>query len=352
MKAAILTDTHVGIRNNSDIFIDYQRRFYEEVFFPYCVENDINEIIHLGDYYDNRKSVNLKALNANRLCFLEKLREYGMHMTIIPGNHDVYWRNTNELCSLNELMGHYLSEVTIVDTAQDYQLGDMTIGLIPWITESNWEHTKHYIEKTSCTIVGAHLELAGFEMQRGVECHGGMEADLFSKFDLVLTGHFHTCSHKANIRYLGSSMEFFWSDAHDDKFFHVLDTTTQQIEAIRNPLTLFARIGYDDTKYDYDKADLTGFDDIFVKITVRRKTDMEMFNRLIDRLQQRNLHDLKIIEDQTAIAANSIDQQIDVKDTDEIIQMYINSMDTDLDRNRLTRMLYDLKQEAYQLQVV
>jgi len=70
MKLAILSDTHCGIRNSSDIFMEYQERFYEEVFFPYMLENDIKQILHLGDYYDNRKTVNFKALHRNRRSFL------------------------------------------------------------------------------------------------------------------------------------------------------------------------------------------------------------------------------------------------------------------------------------------
>ena len=72
MKIAILNDTHCGCRNSSDIFMQYQERFYGEVFFPYLLENDITQILHLGDYYDNRKTVNLKALSHNRQIFLDK----------------------------------------------------------------------------------------------------------------------------------------------------------------------------------------------------------------------------------------------------------------------------------------
>ena len=35
-------------------------------------------------------------------------------MDIIPGNHDTYFKNTNELNSLKELLGHYMNEVHIV----------------------------------------------------------------------------------------------------------------------------------------------------------------------------------------------------------------------------------------------
>ena len=105
MKIALLNDTHCGVRNSSQIFIDFQERFYKEVFFPFCKDNDIKKIIHLGDYYDHRKFVNFKALNANRNHFLEPMKQAGMTMDIIPGNHDVFHKNTNDLCSLKELLG-------------------------------------------------------------------------------------------------------------------------------------------------------------------------------------------------------------------------------------------------------
>ena len=41
MKIAILNDTHCGIRNSSEIFMDYQERFYRDVFFPYLEEHGI-----------------------------------------------------------------------------------------------------------------------------------------------------------------------------------------------------------------------------------------------------------------------------------------------------------------------
>ena len=122
MKVAILNDTHCGVRNSSDIFLKYQERFYEEVFFPYLKENNIKNILHLGDYYEHRKFVNFKALNANRKHFLEPMRDAGITMDIIPGNHDVYFKNTNELCSLKELLGYFTTNVNIVmkPTVLDY----------------------------------------------------------------------------------------------------------------------------------------------------------------------------------------------------------------------------------------
>ena len=111
MKVAILNDTHCGVRNSSDIFLNYQERFYKDIFFPYLKKHNIKNILHLGDYYEHRKFVNFKALNQNRKVFLEPLRDNDITMDIIPGNHDVFYKNTNELCSLKELLGYFTSNV-------------------------------------------------------------------------------------------------------------------------------------------------------------------------------------------------------------------------------------------------
>ena len=83
MKIAVLNDTHCGIRNSSDVFLDNANKFYSNVFFPYCEKHNIKQILHLGDYYDHRKFVNFKALNSNRKHFLNKLRDLGMAMDIM-----------------------------------------------------------------------------------------------------------------------------------------------------------------------------------------------------------------------------------------------------------------------------
>ena len=104
MQIAIINDTHCGTKNGSDVFLNNAEQFYKNVFFPYLKEHNIKTILHLGDYFEHRKYVNFKALNRNKRMFLDELQNNEIHMTIIPGNHDVYYKNTNELNSLRELL--------------------------------------------------------------------------------------------------------------------------------------------------------------------------------------------------------------------------------------------------------
>ena len=130
MKIAILNDTHCGIRNSSEIFLDNAEDFYTNIFFPECDKRNVKQILHLGDYYDHRKFVNFKALNQNRRVFLDQVRKRNMMMDIIPGNHDTYYKNTNELNSLKECLGHYMNEVHIIMEPTVMKYGSLSMGLL------------------------------------------------------------------------------------------------------------------------------------------------------------------------------------------------------------------------------
>jgi len=353
MKIAILNDTHAGVRNSSDIFIDYQEKFYRDIFFPYLLENNIKNIIHLGDYYEHRRFINFKALNSNRKVFLQKLRQYGISMDIIPGNHDTYYKNTNSLNSLKELLGHYMNEVNIIMEPRVIDYDGLKIGLLPWIAPDVEEESYEFLKNCKADIIGGHFELAGFDMYRGMPCTHGMNSDLLNRFELVLSGHFHTKSQQGNINYLGSQMEFFWNDAGDPKYFHVLDTQTRELSAIKNPITMYEKIIYDDSKNtNYIEMSLDHLDEKFVKVVVINKTDSFTFDRFLDRIQSRNIHDLKVQENFSEfLGENVLDENISIEDTESLLNSYIESVETSLDKNKIKTQMIDLMKEAQTMEI-
>ncbi len=351
MKIAILNDTHCGIRNSSEIFLNNAERFYNDVFFPECEKHGIKQIVHLGDYYDHRKFVNFKALNHNRRIFLDQIRKRGMSMDIIPGNHDTFYKNTNELNSLKECLGHYMNEVHIIMEPTVMQYDSLKLGLLPWICQDNYDLCMNFIRDCRADWIGSHLELNGFEVMRGLTNKHGMDPKLFSRFEMVLSGHYHCSSKKDNIWYLGSQMEFFWSDAHDAKYFHILDTETREMTKIRNPHTLFEKILYNDEEIDYNNynKDLTNK---FVKVIVVNKTDPFIFDRFIDNIQNQKIYELKIAENfNEFIGANVEDENMSFEDTAEIVDTYIDAVDTDLDKNKIKVEMRQLMTEAQALEI-
>ena len=352
MKVAIINDTHCGTRNSSDIFLDNAEKFYGDVFFPYLLENDIRHIIHLGDFFDNRKFVNFKCLNRIRNCFLKPLRQHGITMDIIRGNHDIYYKNTGELNSLKELLGHYMNEVHIIHEPAVMDYDGLKMALVPWIDAENEERSVKFIKECKADIMGGHVDIIGYEMMKGIKCEHGLDRSLFKRFEAVYSGHFHTKSTQDNITYLGSQMEFFWNDAHDNKYFHILDTGTRELEAIRNPHTLHHRIRYDDTTTDYMEFDLSQVDNKFVKIVVINRKNQFTFDRFVDRIQNRPVHDLKIQETfDEFIGSNVGDDEISLEDTTELLNTYIDGVETELSKERIKKDVYNLMTEAQSLEI-
>ena len=106
MKIALITDTHFGARNDSLPFNEYFYKFWENIFFPYIDKNNIKTIIHLGDTMDRRKFVSYKIANDFRRRFITPIVDRKLDTHILIGNHDTYYKNTNEVNSVQELVGN------------------------------------------------------------------------------------------------------------------------------------------------------------------------------------------------------------------------------------------------------
>ena len=193
MKIAVLGDTHFGARNDSLIFHNFFKNFYNEVFFPYLVKNNIKYFIQVGDLFDRRKYINFNTLQLCKEYFFDKLKEYDLTMIVFPGNHDIFYKNTLKVNSLNLLLQEYKNkEIIIVDRPVDMFFGknyEYKLALLPWICDDNDVETFEFIKNTTSQICLGHLELSGFEMYKGALHNEGMDSALFNKFDIVLSGH-------------------------------------------------------------------------------------------------------------------------------------------------------------------
>jgi hypothetical protein len=202
-------------------------------------------------------------------------------------------------------------------------------------------------------ILGAHLELKGFDLMAGVPNPHGMNADIFSRFESVLTGHFHTKSSRDNVHYLGSQMEFTWADVDDPKYFHVLDTDTRECTPVRNPITIFKKFVYDDESVDYSNIDISEFEKKFVKVIVLNKNDLYMFDKFVDKLQSIETYELKIAENFEEFLGDSVqDDKVSLEDTTEMLDSYVEAVETDLDKEHIKVKLRELYTEAQNLEVL
>lgn len=339
MKIALLTDTHFGARGDSLVFFDYMMEFYDNVFFPYLSENNIKTMIHLGDVVDRRKFINFNILHGMRSRFIERLQNEKIESHVIIGNHDTYFKNTNDINSMNELIDfnhEYAPKVYSDPTTLNFDGRDICI--MPWINSGNFTKCKNHIKKTEAKVLFGHLEISGFEMNKGVRCEDGLDIKMFSEFDLVCSGHFHHKSNNGSIHYLGNPYELTWIDYNDPRGFHIYDTDTNELEFIQNPYRMFHKIYYDEDKLS--QINYSTYTGKYVKVLVKNKSKQHLLDNLIDDLYNHDVVDVSVIDD--SYEFEGMDETQSIEDTMSLLSSYIDDYDLDLDKNRLKGLIQDL----------
>ena len=352
MKIALITDTHWGVRNDSLIMHNQMKRFLDDIFFPSLIENNIDTVVHLGDLVDRRKYINYLTAKRLRDDFLNPIWEKGITMHIIAGNHDTFYKNTNEVNSLNELVSGKYDNVHIWDQLPiNWNFDGTNILLLPWICDENRDATLEAIKNSKSPIVMGHLELNGYEMYRGHISDHGDDPKIFDKFDLVCSGHYHTRSNSSNIFYLGTPAQYTWSDYNDDKGFHILDTETRTLTFIQNPYTSFKKFFYDDLNKQMDEVllfDANEFKDCYVKVVVKNKTNPYWFDLVIDRLEKSGAADLQVVEDHFNLDLEADSDIVnEAEDTMSIVRKFIGSMNINTDKKRVETIIQNLYIEAH-----
>ena len=270
MKVAIITDQHFGARKNSKLFHDYFLKFYNEVFFPTLEKEGITTVIDMGDTFDSRKGIDFSALSwVIKNNYYDRLRDMGVTVHTVVGNHTAYYKNTNEVNAVDLLLREY-DNVIVYSEATEAKVDNLDVLFVPWINQDNEEQTLKLIDKTSCPVAMGHLELIGFRVHRGYIMDHGTDTKVFDKFDRVYSGHYHTRSDNGKIYYLGNPYEMFWNDCKDTRGFHIFDTETLEHVPVNNPNRLFYTIYYEDD--DHQTFDAREYKDKIVKVIVRKKS--------------------------------------------------------------------------------
>ena len=274
----------------------------------------------------------------------EPLKKYKVHLAI--GNHDCYYKNTNNVNSPQLLLKSYPNIHTYSEPIE-IKLDKLKVLFLPWINSENFNETKELIESTEAKIAMGHLELNGFRATRGHLMETGMDIDIFNKFEKVFSGHFHTRSNDGKIYYLGNPYEMFWNDVNDPRGFHIFDTETLEHTSINNPYKLFYNVYYDDTNCKLFNT--SAYKNKIVKVIVRQKSKPKEFEKFIDKLYASGVQDLKIIENFDI--QESEDFEIDEdENTLSILNRYIDESEFDLDKNIIKGIFKDLYRQACEVE--
>lgn len=352
MKIAVITDTHWGVRGDNKNFMENAIKFYENIFFPKIDELGIHTVIHLGDLLDRRKYVNFVTSRKMHQHFMKPLFDREIDLHLVLGNHDTYYKNTNEVNGVRELYNNpefFLYENEPVELDFD----GCKIMLSPWICADNQEVTMKAFTDTKAQILMGHFEISGYEMLKGQLCEHGLDKKVFNKFDSVYSGHFHHPSSHGNITYLGAPYEMTWSDYEGKRGFHIFDTDTRSMEFVPNPYRMFHKIVYEDsdlTINDIANLDLENLSDGYVKIIVKNKTNPYLFDMFIDKVEQAGAADIRVVEDHLDLDAIDDKELLDeAQGTMEILSQYLESLELSVDKKEVDKCLRGLYNEALSL---
>ena len=350
-KVAILGDTHFGVRGDSLDFHNYYSKFYNDIFFPYLIQNGIKIVFQLGDSFDRRKYINMNTLFMVREYFYKKFEEYDIKLVTIIGNHDTFFKNTLKVNSPDLLISYY-NNVDVITDFTTLNINGVSVDLVPWICDENTDDINSKIRSSSSAFCMGHFEINGFEVNSGSVFKGSTDQLDLSGYKKVLSGHFHHKSDDGHIFYIGTPGENTWADWNDSRGFHTFDVLTSELVFIPNPYRMFNKLVYDDTEQsvefwgDYDYNSLSGS---YVKMVIINKSNPFLFDTVLDNLYKAEVGDISIVEDFT-------DEEIDdvcvdqAEDTMTILDKVIDTQALDIDADKLKKIMREIYIEALDTQ--
>jgi len=227
-----ISDTHFGIRSNSVEWMDIHKDYFFNWFIPLIKENyqEGDALIHTGDVFDSRQSLNLKVMNMGLDIFNEISKI--MPIYVICGNHDIYHKKSNTINSLKPFT--YMSNVHVYEEPVKLELnnGKTTALLMPWRDTQKQE--QDIIDGNNADYLFCHTDIRGLKFNSFVKVDDGNDLDTFTKFKSVYSGHIHYAQKHENIRMVGSPYPLTRSDIGNVKSVWYIDLDKNTEDGIIN----------------------------------------------------------------------------------------------------------------------
>lgn len=235
-KMAIVSDLH--LRMYSDVMDEdgIPLKLKEilnsvEYVCKYCLDHNINKIAVLGDINDLKTTFSVKSF----LLFSDIIRKYyNLQWFLVGGNHDLCSRiNENGMFSSVELFSKF-DNVKVFFKPEEIYISDEKILILPYYDENV---IKEYMRSSDTRIVFGHLGLSDVKLSTGVSLVSHFHPEEFSKFNLVILGHYHKPQeikvNDTNIVYVGSIIQIRRDEINEDKRFIVLDLDELTFESVQ-----------------------------------------------------------------------------------------------------------------------
>lgn len=223
-NTAAMTDIHWGAKNNSEQHnqdcLDYIDWFCDN-----AIEHKVDNIMFLGDWFENRSAVNISTLNFSYRG-AKKLNDLGIPVFFVIGNHDLFYRHTRELYSTVQF--HEFSNFVLITEPVIINEIETSPLMCPYLFANEYEDLIKY---NNVTTWWGHFEFKGFIITGyNTIMMSGPDHSIFDGPKYIFSGHYHKRQKGGNVVYIGNTFPTNFGDVDDnDRGMVIYNHITQQI---------------------------------------------------------------------------------------------------------------------------
>ena len=337
MKILHTGDWHLGVKGDDPWLQNIQRDGLHQKI-EYSKKNGITTWIQYGDIFDVRKAITHKTMEFAREI-AGALEEAGITMHTIIGNHDMHYKNKLHPNAITEVLGKY-DHIVIYDHPTTVDFDGCLIDMIPWVCDDNTKEIMDHIKTSSASYCIGHWELNGFYYYKGLKSHG-LEPDFLKKYKHVWSGHFHTISEAANVKYIGTPWTLTAGDENDPRGYWVQDTQKDSFDFVPNEVTWHVRL-------QYPVPGKLNFDDYANRSVRVVVTEVDKNLTKFETELEKVVHELRMVSKVDNSVESEEDAEVDIKSLLDLMIEYIDAIEdlTDADRDSLKQHAQALYVEA------
>jgi hypothetical protein len=229
----MLGDLHFGVKSNSIEWFNIQKSFLIDWFISQLKEDGFDPscdiLMQAGDWNHSRESVNVRLSNSSLDIFNILSRTFKKGIHIILGNHDVYYKDRNDV--------HSLREVDIIyDNIKIYEKPELlTINDKHRFLMLPWEHDNSILSETVSKYQGkadyvlCHADIKDFRLNKWTKLESGLSRSSLSNFKKIYSGHIHIRQSYKNMTYIGTPFHLDRGDVGNIKGYYKLNVESDTI---------------------------------------------------------------------------------------------------------------------------
>ena len=123
---------------------------------------------------------------------------------------------------------------------------------------------------------------------------------------------------------------------------------------VPNPYTIFKKVHYDDSSQLIDDTlgiDFSQYNETFVKLIVRNKTNPYWFDMFVDKLEKAGVYSVQVVDDHFHMDTEAdVDITSEAEDTLTILTKYVHQVDAGVDKTQLASVMMNLYNEALRVE--